>query len=43
VSKYKVKKCSSIDKDNLLKTIETEHFVEEEFLKLIKEQLQIDE
>ncbi len=43
VSKYKVKKCSSIDKDNLLKTIESEHFVEEEFLKLIKEQLQIDE
>ena len=35
--------CLKINKDSLLKTIEKDHFVEEKFMKLIKEQLQIDE
>ncbi|MCK5846608.1 MAG: hypothetical protein KAG84_04160 [Bacteroidales bacterium] len=41
--KYKVEKCDILDSEALLKTIEKEHFVEEEFLKLIKDQLHIDE
>ena len=46
LNEYKEKylsKCDSLNKDLLLKTIEKEHFVNDEFLALIKEQLQIDE
>jgi len=41
--KYRQNMCASIDRDKLLKTIENKHFVEDKFLSLIKEQLQIND